>query len=115
VLALVVIVAAIPAAIMDTIEMGRVYLFSRQLLEESPQRFTRPEHFRFILQSTFAVLLGVRGCLADVKAGNPPYLFGLLFDAEHRRALLRSGLNAIGTLHSARCWDNPGCRVSTLI
>jgi hypothetical protein len=67
VLALVVIVAVIPAAIMDTIEMGRVYLFSRQL-EELPQRFTGTGHFRFILQSTFAVLLGVRGRCQDGKS-----------------------------------------------
>ncbi len=100
-LALVVILAAIPAAILDTIETGRVYLFSRQFLEELPQRFTGPGHFRFILQPTFAILLGLRGGLADAKSGNPPYLFGLLFDAQHRRELLRSGLNTIGSLLAA--------------
>jgi hypothetical protein len=98
VLALLVIVAAIPAAIMDTVATGRVYLFSHQFLEELPQRFTGPGHFRFILQPTFAILLGLRAGLADAKAGNPPYVFGLLFDAEHRGELLRSGLNTIGTL-----------------
>jgi len=48
-LALLVIVAAIPAAIVDTIETGRVYVFSRQFLEELPRRFTGPGRFRFIL------------------------------------------------------------------
>jgi hypothetical protein len=37
-LATLVIVAAIPFAIMDTIETGRVYLFSSQFLEELPRR-----------------------------------------------------------------------------
>ena len=37
-----------------------------------------------------AILLGIRGGLADAKEGNPPYLFGLLFHAGHRRELLRS-------------------------
>ena len=98
VLALLVIVAAIPFAIVDTLEKGRVYLFSGQFLEELPRRFTGPGRFRFILQPVLAILLGVRGGLADAKAGNPPYLFGLLFAAGRRRELLRSGAAAIRTL-----------------
>jgi hypothetical protein len=98
VLATLVIVAAIPFAIVDTIETGRVYLFSSQFLEELPRRFTGPGRFRFILQPMLAILLGVRGGLADAKAGAPPYLFGLLFHAGRRRELLRSGAGAIRNL-----------------
>jgi hypothetical protein len=98
VLALLVLAAAIPYAIVDTIETGRVYLFSRQFLEELPQRFTGPGRFRFVLQPVLAILLGVRGGLADAKAGNPPYLFGLLFDAGRQKELLRSGAAAIRNL-----------------
>lgn len=97
-LAILVIVAAIPFAIMDTLETGHIYLFSSQFLEELPRRFSGPGRFRFILQPVIAILLGVRGGLADARAGNPPYLFGLLFAAEHRRELLRSGAAAITTL-----------------
>ncbi|MCJ7440138.1 MAG: hypothetical protein MUO25_00965 [Thermoanaerobaculaceae bacterium] len=97
-LALLVILAAIPFAIVDTIETGRVYLFSRQFLEELPRWFTGPGRFRFILQPVFAILLGVRGGLADAKAGNPPYLLGLLLGAGRRRELLRSGLATVSTL-----------------
>ena len=97
-LAVLVIAAAIPAAIVDTIEKGRIYLFSSQFLEELPRRFTGPGRFRFIMQPVLAVLLGVRGGLADAKAGNPPYLFGLLFDAGRRRELLRSGVEAVSIL-----------------
>ena len=98
VLAILVIVITIPFAIMDTIETGRVYLFSRQFLEELPQRFTGPGRLRFILQPMVAIVLGIRGGLADAKAGNPPYLFGLLFGAGIRRELLRSGVAAIRNL-----------------
>jgi hypothetical protein len=98
VLALLVIAAAIPYAVVDTLQTGRVYLFSREFLEELPQRFTGPGRFRFILQPMFAILLGVRGGLADARAGNPPYLFGLLFATGRRRELLRSGAAAISTL-----------------
>jgi hypothetical protein len=101
VLALLVIAAAIPLAIKDTIETGRVYVFSRQFLEELPRRFTGPGRFRFIMQPTLAILLGIRGGLADAKAGKPPYLFGLLLGAGRRRELLRSGAAAIRTLLAA--------------
>jgi len=97
-LALFVIAATIPLAIADTIETGRVYLFSRQFLEELPQRFAGPGRMRFILQPVLAILLGVRGGLADARAGNPPYLFGLLFHAGRRRELMQSGMAAISTL-----------------
>jgi hypothetical protein len=43
----------------------------------------------------------VRGGLADARAGNPPYLFGLLFGAGRRRELLRSGAAAIRNLLAA--------------
>ncbi len=98
VLAILVIAITLPFAIVDTIETGRVHLFSRQFLEELPQRFTGPGRLRFILQPMFAIVLGIRGGLADVKAGNPDYLFGLLFGGRRRRELLRSGLAAIRNL-----------------
>jgi hypothetical protein len=97
-LAILVIVIALPFAIVDTFETGRVYVFSRQFLEELPQRFTGPGRLRFILQPMVAIILGIRGGLVDAKAGNPPYLFGLLFGAERRRELLRSGVAAIRNL-----------------
>jgi hypothetical protein len=97
-LAVLVIAAAIPFAIVEAISTGRVYLFSRQFLEELPQRFTGPGRFRFILQPMMAMVLGIRGGLADAKTGNPPYLFGLCFHAGRRRELLPSGAAVISTL-----------------
>jgi hypothetical protein len=97
VLAFLVIAIALPFAIVDTLKTGRVYVFSKQFIEELPQRFTGPGRFRFILQPLLALALGIRGGLADAKAGNPPYLLGLI-RAERQRELLRSGVEAIGTL-----------------
>jgi hypothetical protein len=48
-LAILVIIAATPFAIVETIKTARVHLFSRQFVEELPQRFTGPGRFRFIL------------------------------------------------------------------
>jgi hypothetical protein len=100
-LALLVIAIALPFAIMDTIEAGRIYVFSKEFLQELPQRFTGPGRFRFILQPIIAILVGIRGGRADAKAGNPPYLFGLFSAAGPRRELLRSGALAIRNLVAA--------------
>lgn len=90
-------VAVVPA-IVDTFETGRIYLFSREFLDDLPRRFTGPGRLRFVLQPTLATVLGVRGGRADARAGNPPYLFGLAFASGRRRELLRSGLASIRNL-----------------
>ena len=96
--AVLILVAAIPSALRDTFETGRVYLFSRQFLEELPQRLTGPGRLRFVLQPAVAILLGWRGGLSDARAGRPPYLYGLLLGGENRKELLRSGLATIRDL-----------------
>jgi len=96
--AVLVLAAAIPDAIRDTLESGRVYLFSREFLADLPARLTGPGRFRFVLQPAMAILLGLRGGLADARAGRPPYVMGLLFDPLHRRGYVRSGLTTIRDL-----------------
>src|SRR6266513_2236910 len=78
VVAVLIIVAAIPSAVRETFETGRVYLFSREFLDELPQRFTGPGRLRFVLQPLVAIFLGWRGGLGVARAGRPPYLYGLL-------------------------------------
>jgi hypothetical protein len=97
-LAVLILVAAIPSAVRDTLETGRVYLFSRQFFEELPQRLTGPGRLRFVLQPMVAILLGWRSGLSDARAGRPPYLFGLIMGGVNRNELLRSGLAAIRDL-----------------
>ena len=87
---------ALPGAVQETLQTGRVYLFSRQFLEDLPRRFSGPGRLRFILQPLVAILLGVRSGLADAKSGQSPFIFGLLFHAHKRKELLRSGMTAIG-------------------
>jgi hypothetical protein len=96
--ALLVLLAALPWAILDTLETGRVYLFSWQFVEELPQRFSGPGRFRFILQPLVAILLGGRDGLADARAGQRPYLYALLVGSAQRKALMLGALNAIRNL-----------------
>ena len=97
-LVILMILWALPGAVQETLQTGRVYLFSRQFLEDLPRRFSGPGRFRFILQPLLAILFGVRSGLADAKSGQSPYIFALLFHAHKRKELLRSGMTAIGHL-----------------
>jgi hypothetical protein len=94
IVAALILLAALPSAVRDTFETGRVYLFSRQFLEELPQRFTGPGRFRFILQPLLAFLLGMRGGLNDARMGQPPYLYSLLLGGKNRKELLHNGATA---------------------
>jgi hypothetical protein len=96
--ALALIAMSVPFAIMDTLQTGRVHLFSRQFFQELPRRFTGPGRLRFILQPLVAIILGIRGGLADARAGRQPYQFALIFGTEKRKELLRNGAAAITTL-----------------
>ena len=97
-IAVLILLASLPSALRDTIENGRVYLFSRQFLEELPQRFTGPGRLRFIFQPVIAIMLGWRGGKIDAREGHPPYLYGLLLAGEHRGHFLKSGMSAIRNL-----------------
>jgi hypothetical protein len=94
-LAVLVLVAALPSAIREAFESGRIYLFSWDFLADIPARLTGPGRLRFILQPTVAIILGILGGRADARTGRPPYLYGLLFHAAHRREYLRTGFAAI--------------------
>jgi hypothetical protein len=93
--AVLVLLAAIPSAIQDSVATGRIYLFSWEFLADLPARLEGPGRLRFILQPTVAIILGFRGGLADARAGRPPYVFGLLLDPLHRREYVRTGLATI--------------------
>lgn len=97
-LAALVLFAAIPSAIREALESGRIYLFSWEFLADLPVRFTGPGRFRFVLQPAMAILLGLRGGLSDARAGRPPYLEGVLIHAPHRREYVRTGLTTIRDL-----------------
>lgn len=98
VLAVGILVAAIPEALRDTLDSGRIYLFSSEFLADIPARFSGPGKMRFILQPAIAIILGLRGGIGDYRAGRAPYLHGLLFGTADRRVLIREGLRAVRSL-----------------
>src|SRR5262245_41848996 len=92
------ILAALPDAVRDTLQTGRIYLFSRDFFEDFPKRFSGPGRLRFILQPLIAILFGLRCGIADGKEHRLPYLSALYSHGHKRKELLQSGLTAIGHL-----------------
>ncbi|HUM01027.1 MAG TPA: hypothetical protein VL084_01995 [Thermoanaerobaculia bacterium] len=97
-LTLAVLAVSVPGALREAAERGSFYLFSAEFLRDLPKRLAGPGRLRFVLQPLMAILLGIRSARADVAAGRPPYLRGLLFHAGHRAALMKSSLESIATL-----------------
>ena len=84
----------------EILRTGEVYVFSRQFLEDIPKRLTGPGRFRFVLQPAVAIFLGARAGVAEARENRPPFLQAVLFNAEHRSALIRSALSHVAVLVS---------------
>jgi hypothetical protein len=93
-----VLLAATPFAVWEFIQTGELYVLSHRFLPDIVARFHGPGRLRFILQPMTATILGLRDGRKDARAGNPPYLWGLVFHATDRFVLLRSGLASVRNL-----------------
>jgi hypothetical protein len=89
---------SVPASLREAWERGGFYLFSWEFFEDIPRRLTGPGRFRFLLQPTMAMVLGVAAGCADARAGRPPYLYALLLGSKDRDHLVRSGLGDVVNL-----------------
>ena len=97
-LTVLVLALSLPGAARDAWERGRIYLLSRDFLEDIPKRLSGPGRFRFILQPALAIALGIGAGRADRRAGRPPYLQALLLGSEARGELVRSAFRGIANL-----------------
>jgi len=87
---IVMLIAALPSAIVRVIRTGDLYLFTGQFFHDIFARLSGPGRMRFILQPVVAITLGIRSGIKDGSSGLPPFLWALIFHREHRRELLRS-------------------------
>jgi len=97
-LVIIVLVASVPSSLRYAYEHGGFYLFSKQFLIDLPKRLNGPGRFRFVLQPTVAIFLGIRAGIADGRAGRLPYIFSLLSDGKRRWQLLREAFTQVATL-----------------
>ena len=95
---LIVLVLSAPRSLREALHRNRFYLFSSSFVEDIPKRLSGPGRFRFVRQPLVATLLGIRSGIADVRAGRPPYVFGVLFNRKFRSELLKTGFAAIVNL-----------------
>ena len=66
-------------------------------------RTLNPMRLRFIFQPIVAATLAVRAARRDVSQDRPPFLWTVLVDPAHRRALILSGWKDLGTLCVVAC------------
>ena len=97
-LTLLALASSVPGSLGEAWERGGFYLFSQEFRQDIPRRLTGPGRFRFVVQPLVATTLGIRAGLGDVRAGRPPYLWGLLFAHGQRRELMRSGCASVVNL-----------------
>ncbi len=97
-LVVLVLLAAVPFSLRYAYQNGGFYLLSHRFLEDLPKRLTGPGRFRFILQPAVAIFLGVRAGISDARAGRAPYIFGVVFDSQRRRALLKEAFEQLSLL-----------------
>jgi hypothetical protein len=98
VLVILVLISAVPYSLKYAYQHGGFYLFSHRFLEDLPKRLKGPGRFRFILQPATAIFLGIRAGISDARAGRPPYIMGILFDTQGRRALLKEAFEQLAVL-----------------
>lgn len=67
-----------------------------QRWQEITARPGGPLALRFYLQPTIAMVLAIRDGVRDARSGQPAFLWAAVTDAEHRRAILRSGWRSVG-------------------
>ncbi len=97
-LTLLVLVLSVPGSLRDAFDRGGIYLFSQAFLVDIPRRLMGPGRFRFILQPSVAIILGILNGLADARAGRPPYLYGVIFHRDLRGELMRTGFETVVNL-----------------
>ena len=90
--------AAVPFAVAEFLKTGEFYILSRRFIDDMVARLHGPGRLRFILQPLAAIVLGARDGVKDARAGNPPFLWGLVFRSGHRPGLMRSALASVRDL-----------------
>jgi hypothetical protein len=61
-------------------------------------RVSGPMKFRLVLQPAMSCFFAVRSGLADAKAGNPPYFWGLFSNSGRRKYMIKNGWKDVGKI-----------------
>ncbi len=100
IIVLAILLAFTPTALYRVIKTGDPYLFTNAFFGDMLARLHGPGRFRFILQPTVAILLGIRDGRKDARRGAPPFLWALIFHKELRPQLLKHMLTSVRNIVS---------------
>lgn len=75
--------------------MGEIW---QRFVENLLGRFDGPFHFRIILQPLMATILAIIGGVKDARLGKPPFLWGVILNAGHRKELLKDGWKQVARI-----------------
>jgi hypothetical protein len=90
---------SLPGSLRAAWERGNFYVFTAEFLVDLPKRLFGPGRFRFLLQPTVAIVLGILAGRADARAGRPPYLWALALGSDRpRRELAGEAFRSIANL-----------------
>ena len=92
------LLVATPFAVWEFIHTGELYVLSHRFMEDMVARLHGPGRLRFILQPITAIVIGARDGVKDARAGNPPFLWALLFRSGQRPRLVRNALASVRDL-----------------
>lgn len=98
VLAVTILLTALPGEIRRLIQTHEPYLFTRHFFEDMLARLSGPGRLRFMLQPVTAILLGIPDGARDARLGSPPFLAALVSSGARRLGLLRSAVSCLRDL-----------------
>jgi hypothetical protein len=98
VLAIAILLAALPSAIGRLVRTGDPYLLTQQFFDDMLARLSGTGRLRFILQPVAALLVGMRDGIKDSRAGHPPFLLALVFHRARKADLLQSAFTSVRDL-----------------
>jgi hypothetical protein len=93
-----VLLGMLPSVIERLWQLRDPLLLTQNFVADLMARLTGPGRLRFVIQPLVAIILGVRGGVRDARAGLPPFLWALLFHAEHRREMWREAMASVRDL-----------------
>jgi len=100
IIVLAILLAFTPTALYRVYKTGDFYLFTNTFFGDMFARLHGPGRFRFILQPTVAILLGIRDGRKDARAGAVPFLWGVIFHRKVRGKLLKEMLTSVRNIVS---------------
>jgi hypothetical protein len=92
------LVIATPFAVTEFLNTRELYVLSRRFVDDMVARLHGPWEAKIHRSTYDRYCLGARDGMKDARGGNPPFLWGLVFNAADRPRLMCSALGSVRDL-----------------